>query len=293
MKDEPTPASTTPTIEQQLAGIHLRLGSVMLARAELEQLAATDHLDVAGLADLAEVRWRTGDLDDAAAAATAHLAGGGVQPIAMVIAAEAAAAGGRPGEARSHVAAVGGMSAEQLERQFAGMPRRAFWPSAPAAAIEALEAFSPTRGGWVQRPTPATAPESRRAEAEPSDDQGPGLWTDDTIGLPREAAPGVQAKAKPGTLDPADLMARGRADVRAGSPDRLASGLDRLALALRLDPAVAPRVLETLGQRHEPAALVLRGDACRILGRILEAEAAYLAAAATLGSDAIGLPFRP
>jgi len=41
-------------------------------------------------------------------------------------------------------------------------------------------------------------------------------------------------------------------------------------------------VIEAVVRRQEPAALLIRGDACRILGRTLEAEAALVAAAALL-----------
>jgi len=272
-------AATVIAVEQRVASIHLRLGSYLLARAELEHLAGTGRLDVAGLAALAEVRWRTGDLDAAALAAAAHLEAGGSQPIVRVVAAEAAAASGRPREAREHVAALGGVAADELERHFAGMPRRAVWPSAPATVVEPLEAFGSGRGGKV--PTPATSSrEAAASEARPTETvDGPGLWPDDG-----PSATAARAKGAPVAppLSPADLLAQGRTDVRSGGPDRLAGGLDRLALALRLDPTLAAGVLEALGRHREAAALVLRGDACRILGRVLEAEAAYVAAAAAL-----------
>ncbi|MBI3745639.1 MAG: insulinase family protein [Chloroflexi bacterium] len=279
-----TPVARASAVEQRVAGIHLRLGAYLLARAELEQLAAADRLDVAGLADLAEVRWRTGDLDTAARAAAAHLEAGGGQPIARVVAAEAAAAAGRPGEAREHVAALADLTVEALERHFAGMPRRAFWPAAPAVAVEPLEAFGPGRGAKV-RP-PATAPQGA-AEGAPDPRaslDGPGLWPDDVPPAPTGARPSGRTPAP--SSSPADLLAQGRTDIRAGSPDRLSVGIERLALALRMDATLAPGVLEALGRRHEPAALVLRGDACRILGRVLDAEAAYTAAAAALEEPA-------
>ena len=50
-----------------LARLHLRLGSLALARAELETLAGRDALDADGLVDLAEARWRTGDIAGAGA----------------------------------------------------------------------------------------------------------------------------------------------------------------------------------------------------------------------------------
>ena len=281
---------TAEAQEQRLAGIHLRLGSLQLARAELEQLAAGDRLDVAGLSDLAEVRWRTGDLESAAAAAAAHLAAGGVEPIARVIAAEAAAAAGRPSEARSHVAAVNELSAAELEGRFAGMPRRALWPSAAAASIEAPEApeaSGSSPGGGSRRKAARTTAEPAPDAGSAAQDEAPGLWPADR-GVPSDAPASSASRSGAGSVgpslstDPAEHLARGRADLRAGDPDHLAAGLDRLALTLRLNPTLAPGVLEALGRHREPAALVIRGDACRILGRVLEAEAAYVAATAAL-----------
>ncbi len=46
----------------RLARLHVRGGAYALARAELEALAGSDGLDRDGILDLAEVRWRTGDL---------------------------------------------------------------------------------------------------------------------------------------------------------------------------------------------------------------------------------------
>lgn len=274
-------------LEQRLAGIHLRLGSLLLARAELEQLAVADALDVAALADLAEVRWRMGDLDAAATAAAAHLAAGGTEPIVHVVAAEAAAASGRPGEARAQVAAVGGIAADEIERHFAGMPRRAFWPSAPAGPVEAIEAFGAGREARPATRAAAQGTSPQRSNETPTDGDGPGLWPEEAPAIGSPAAGSPLADASRSTA-PADLLEVGRADVRAGNPERVAAGLDRLALALRMDPMLAPGVLEALGRHREPAALVIRGDAFRILGRVLEAEAAYLAAAAALE----GLPRR-
>jgi hypothetical protein len=57
-----------------------------------------------------------------------------------------------------------------------------------------------------------------------------------------------------------------------------------MALALRADPTIAPAVLDAINLRREPAAALLRGDAQRLLGRHLEAEAAFDAAAETLES---------
>ena len=107
----PTPTPPTPTpvasgpghraADLVLAGLHLRLGSLALARASLETMAGRDALDDDGLVDLAEVRWRTGDVAGAGQAAMALLGDGDEGPVVgLVVAAEAAMARGRPTEAR-------------------------------------------------------------------------------------------------------------------------------------------------------------------------------------------------
>ena len=77
------------TAELLLAHAHLRLGSLALARTELETLAGMGKLDPLGLVDRAEVRWRTGDLAGAGEAAAVALRGDEEYPVALLIAAEA------------------------------------------------------------------------------------------------------------------------------------------------------------------------------------------------------------
>jgi hypothetical protein len=269
--------------DRHLASIHLRVGALLLARAELEALAARDLLDPAGLADLAEARWRTGDLERAAESAIAHLDAGGDRPVARVIAAEGAAAAGRAEEARAHVAALGALSVAELGALFAGMPQRAFWPSAPPATVDLQEAA-----------TGASLPGGPSTTGPTAGDQREGLWPEDERPpADRRAAPGTAkrrearqagSRSRPGRgfPDAADVLSRARDELRGGNPERIATGLDRLALVLRLDPTLAPGVIEAVVRRQEPAALLIRGDACRILGRTLEAEAALVAAAALL-----------
>src|SRR4029077_6510603 len=73
-----TPASDPARINDlRMARVHLRMGLLTLARAELEDLYRREALDVIGLAVLAEARWRTGEGPAAAAAALAHLDAGG------------------------------------------------------------------------------------------------------------------------------------------------------------------------------------------------------------------------
>src|SRR5437868_1333336 len=83
-----------------LARVHLLLGSLSLARAELETLAGRSDLDDDGIRDLAEARWRTGDIAGAGEAAAAWLESHPDDILGLVIAAEAQAALGRPAEAR-------------------------------------------------------------------------------------------------------------------------------------------------------------------------------------------------
>ena len=72
-----------------LARVHLLLGSLSLARTELETLAGRDALDDDAIRDLAEARWRTGDVLGAGEAATAWLEAHPDDVLGLVIAAEA------------------------------------------------------------------------------------------------------------------------------------------------------------------------------------------------------------
>lgn len=247
VRREPAPGAAAIAEDRRLAALHLRLGGLLLAHAELEDLLRRDALDTDGLADLAEARWRNGDLDGAAAAAADHIAASGLRPIALVIAAEAAAAAGRPDEARAHVEALGALDAAEIEHLFAGMPCRASWPSAPGSTSAAPE----TPLGADRRGRTGTA----------------GRATSRLAGPPNE---------------PADELSRARTELSSGAAGEADRGVARLALVLRLDPALAPAVLDALRPRRDPAALLVRGDAYRLLGRHLEAEAAFHAAGQAL-----------
>src|SRR5437868_12522716 len=97
-------------------------------------LAGSGDLDDDGLLALAEARWRTGDLPGAGEAAQACIAAGRNELLALVIAAEATAALGRPGEARR----LAGQALERtdvpLDAIFAGIPRSLIWPADPSEA---------------------------------------------------------------------------------------------------------------------------------------------------------------
>ena len=223
----------------RLARVHLRMGSLVLARAELEAFAGRGELDDDAIVDLAEARWRTGDLAGAGEVATAAIAAGRADPIALVIAAEATAALGRPGEARRlagrALEAVGGT----LDPLFAGMPRSLIWPADP------------------ERPT---------------DSRGAGVAAAGTGGSHRE----LERAALP---DAADALETGRRMVARGE---VADGIHRLAIALRLGPALAPAVLDALGAAGGPEAELLRGDAYRLVGREIEARKSYAVVLRTL-----------
>jgi hypothetical protein len=118
-----------------LAGLHLRLGSLALARAELETLAASGGLDHPGRVDLAEVRWRTGDLIGAGEMARQTLASGDESVVALVVAAESAAALGRPTESRRLATQAQARMAGPIDPIFAGMPRSGVWPADPAEPV--------------------------------------------------------------------------------------------------------------------------------------------------------------
>ena len=225
----------------RLAAVHLRAGLHQLARAELEMLDARGELASTGLADLAEARWRAGDLAGAEVAAEAHLAAGGRAAIAIVVAAEGAAVSGRNDEARAHVASLADLQAVDLEALFAGMPQLAPWPTS-AAVVGPVAGVAPA----VDRPPAETAP------------------------------------------DATELIVRARADLATSEPRAVTAALARLALVLRLEPRLAGEVLAALARQTEPTALLVRGDALRILGRRPDAEAAYAAAAAAMDRPTAG-----
>ena len=225
----------------RLAGLHLRMGSLALARAELESLAGRAMLDEPALLDLAEVRWRTGDLAGAGEAANALLARDRDDPLALVIAAESVSALGRPSEARRLAArALQGIDGP-LDALFAGTPRSLVWPA-----------------DAVEDPTPAVA------------DAGEPLARPVAAGA---AAPPRTRAATPASTGAAEAFAGGLAALGAGDTAQAAV---RLSVALRLEAGYARDVLAAIGdQEVDPALALVAGDALRLLGRESEALAAF------------------
>jgi hypothetical protein len=259
------------SVELVLAHAHLRTGSLSLARVELETMAGLGLLDTAGIVDLAEVRWRTGDLLGAGEAASAALADDDTLPVALVIAAEAAAALGRPTEARRLADRALTRTRGAIDGIFAGMPRSTVWPAdsaeppptAPTLFDRDPEPLVPVAGSLPGRDRP---PAERQPIASAAAPVTLGLWdADGTI----EPA----AVAQP---DPTNELDAGRAALVAGHIDEAAL---HFGLALRLAPALAPAVLEATDGVRGPELILVRGDAYRLAGHEAEAQQSYAIAA--------------
>jgi hypothetical protein len=261
-----------------LARLHLRLGSLGLARAELETMAGRNALDDEGIRDLAEVRWRTGDLAGAGDAAAAYLASQPDDVLGLVISAEQQAHLGRPGEARRLAGRALAGSPGPIDGVFAGMPRSAIWPIEGGGPLEPAGTLfadldEPPVSWAVPAPEYAAAgvrsaeDDRDAADSLPPEAEGPGLW---------EAQEHTIARALP---DPAELLSRARAALEANRPGQAAAGM---ALALRADPGLAPAVLDLIAGRPEPVLALVRGDANSIVGHGAEAMRDYAAAVAAM-----------
>jgi hypothetical protein len=264
-----------------IARVHLRLGSLGLARAELETLAGRDLLDDEAIRDLAEARWRTGDLTGAGEAAAAYLESHADDVLALVIAAEAQADLGRPGEARRLAGRAVQEAAGSLDPIFAGMQRSQIWPVDPgAAAMPAGVLFDDLHPG----PLPT---------AGSGNGSSPGGWGDVSAVVHEPLEPGVPAAIVGGQSlwgeedaaqivdapEPTTLFHAGRTAVEAG---RIEDAATALILALRASPSLAPAVLDLLAGRGEPLLVLVRGDAQRIVGREAEAQRDHATAASSL-----------
>jgi hypothetical protein len=252
----PEPVAAERGADLRLARLHVRGGAYALARAELEALAGSDDLDRDGILDLAEVRWRSGDLAGASVAAAAWLEDGadeGAQgALAHVIGAEAAAARGAHEVAAAHVeaAAPGLGDRATLDAILAGIAARADWPWEPAAP--------PAPPAVVPEP-PLTA-----ASTPPAGGTAP---TSPFV-LDTPVAPAAAQLARSGTALVGD------------APER---AVVLLALALRADRATAEAVLAALdsaepGPAHAAAFAFVRAEALRAAGRHEESRIAYASA---------------
>jgi hypothetical protein len=270
----------TPAREADLvmARLHLRLGSLSLARAELEAMAGKDGLDDEGILDLAEVRWRTGDLTGAGEAAAARLETNPDDVIALVIAAESQADLGRPSEARRLAGRALNHFDGPIDSIFAGMPRSSIWPidssAPPEPAGQLFDDLPRPPGGHLFASVVPVDEDAQSDEASAASTAGEAagrsLW---------EAHEDTIAPALPDSLE---LLSRARTALDAGRPGQAAAAL---ALALRADAPLAPTVLDLIAGRQEPVLALVRGDANRIVGHEAEALRDYAAAVAAIDSQ--------
>ena len=272
----------TRSMDLALARAHLRLGSLTLARAELEALAGSGRLDTDGMLDLAEARWRTGDLVGADAAANTVLATDEPGPLALLIAAEAAAVDGRPGEARRLASRAIELAGGSIDALFAGMPRAGVWPTdAAEPAPIAGTLFHRETGKWsVPTPTDERAQATAGFEgvtlAVVAAPRGPEVGYAATTTLTLwggDAGSEIEAASLP---EPTEELQAARAALANGALDEAAL---RFSLALRAAPALAPAILEATGGARSAALILVRGDAYRSLGHEMESRQAYAVAA--------------
>lgn len=284
-------------VEARLARLHLRGGLLSLARAELEQMAGVGTLDRDALADLAETRWRSGDLEGAAEAAEAHLAAGGDEPMAHVIAAEKAEREGRMVDARRHAGIVQRQVGPGLDRLFAGEARSTAWPMAVSDWMDSA-ACTPGRWGLLVGGAEVSTPDAGTWAPVPLPEASPALGPASRAGLGQAQAPGGGASP---TTEQQQAAGRVAARELAGAEAELARceiapAVDRLGLLLRLDPTLAASILPladravlAAGEHHASLASLqlLRGDALRALGRDVEAAEAFGGSMRALSARAI------
>jgi hypothetical protein len=309
------PAESGPvedaSLLMRLARIHLRTGSLTTAHAQLESLAGRNLLDTAGTLDLAEARWRTGDLHGAGEAAGAYLAADGDEALGFVIAAEAATLGNHDVEARRHMEQALLRTLTSLDSIFAGIPRKAMlaesgWDTTPAPAAPAAE--SPKAAAPVSAPAPepearpaepaaaepepaaepevkmAAAPaEAVEAAAEAEPESTPTALISEASGTPTTEPPNADAATRP-LVDPG--RAQADTEIAAGialleTGDALLAAL-HFGVALRMTPESAQSVLGAIGDRHDLALELVRGDALRMQGHERDAGQAYQSVASAL-----------
>jgi len=286
-------------VDLRLASLHLRTGAFALARAELETMAGNGTLDDDGLLDLAEVRWRTGDLPGAGEASAAFLTSGRESVLALVIAAEATAALGRPGEARRLAGRALEAADGPLEPLFAGLPRSQIWPQDPAGPAEPAGAFFGDEGSRPAGRATAGAVGATAGAVRPTDTRP---VTTDEAGMPGEALPASLWDAHlhgahPHAALPAPTLPDGPTALdaarRALDAGKAQDAVVQLGIVLRVSPALAPAVLDVAGSTAGAGFDLIRGDAYRLVGHEAEAQRAYASAASTLAGAGASGPIPP
>jgi hypothetical protein len=275
----PIAAPSPRSADLVLARVHLRLGALALARAELETLAGRDGLDRDGLIDLAEVRWRTGDVVGAGEAAAAALEHGEPQLLALVVAAEAAMHRGRPTEARRHAEQALALGTGTVDVVFAGMPRAGVWPVDPMTPPPVATTLFDDPRGLAGAPAPAPFTPGTGAGSfgdAGADGISAGHGGDDSVPDPGTislwAGTDDPAAAPPSLPAPELALEAARVALRDG---RRGDAALAFGLVLRLAPALAPVVVAELGHDRGPELALTRGDAYRLVGREAEALRAF------------------
>ena len=266
------PTVADPATEIRFARLHLRTGSLHQARSEYESLAGNNLLDVPATLDLAEVRWRTGDLVGAGSAAAAYLAADGEEALGFLIAAEAAAAQGQVADARRHAGRALERSVASLEVFFAGVPRRMSWPESMWAAPAAIRIDASSPAVMPDRAIPSPV------MAEPTIEAPEGsLWAQtEELSVPE---PEVQLPVpEPHSWD--GEVTAGTAALQAG--DALMAAL-HFAVALRMSPESARAVVDGIGEHRDLALELVGADALRLLGNGSDAGEARASVASVLG----------
>jgi hypothetical protein len=263
---------TERTTDQRLATLHLRTGALSLARAELETMAGDGVLDDEALLDLAEVRWRTGDLPGAGEAADAFLAAGHETTLGLVIAAEAQAALGRPIEARRLADRAIRRSDRSLDGLFAGLPISSIWPREVDADLMPQPTATGPVGSATRLGAAAGAHDGSESPAGHDERSRSGSLAD-------RASDGDRPASMPAAAILPDLSRALRAAEEALASDDPSAATIQLALVLRVAPALAPAVLDMIRDREGPSFELIRGDAFRLVGREAEARRSFAAAA--------------
>ena len=275
--DGPARASRTArgrTIELVLAHAHLRLGSLALARVELETLAGLAGLDTIGLVDLG--RGALADRRPARARARRR------RPRWPAAATTRSRSSSRP--RRRHRSDGRARPGASRRARSPGRPARST-RSSPGCPARASGRPMPTSRRRPRRPCSIAARRSRSVSHAGESSAAAGR--DGPCRPPRRPATPVNLgfwDAEDGGGRRGHVGPRSGARVRARA-DRPSSRVPwtrprfRFGLALRLAPALAPAVLEATEGARAANLMVVRGDAYRLAGHEPEARQAYAIAA--------------
>jgi hypothetical protein len=181
------------------------------------------------------------------------------------------------------------MAGEPAGTLFGGPPPGSTAGTAGISGAAVMDRMAAGADSATQQPS--SAPDRSRSGVSPGSPSGPPapiedrraeptLWSDaETLPLIDGRPEGTAGGRLP---EPADELDLARDDLRGG---RLAAASIRLAVVLRLAPALAPAVLDALAGLSGPSIELIRGDALRLVGHERDARRAYATAAAQLGRD--------